>query len=218
MFDCTGLGLCSLAIRIIATSRNEPQIMSEPSLHLASSSPRRHEILTALGLSFTAAGVDVDEGRLENEGPDAMVVRLAAAKARAASDRKSQIVIAADTAVVLGDNVFGKPRDAEDALDMLAQLSGRCHEVMTGVAVLTESKLQTALSITEVWFREIRPDEARAYWQSGEPCDKAGAYAIQGRGGAFVEAITGSFTGVMGLPAFGTAKLLQIAGLEVIKT
>ncbi len=191
--------------------------MNAPQLHLASSSPRRHEILTALGLTFTAAGVDVDEQPLPAEAPDAMVLRLAVLKARSAQ-ADSRIVLGADTAVVLGDLVFGKPRDEADALAMLAQLSGRQHQVMTGVAVLTGEEQQTVLSTTDVRFREIRPDEARSYWQSGEPRDKAGAYAIQGLGGAFVESINGSYSGVVGLPAFETAQLLQNAGLDVLKS
>lgn len=186
------------------------------SLHLASSSPRRREILAALGLTFTAAGVDVCEQRLASEAPEEMVVRLAALKARAAIADAAQIVIAADTAVVLGDIVFGKPQGREHALEILAQLSGRRHKVMTGVATLAGTRLQTALSVTEVSFRQIRPDEARAYWQSGEPHDKAGAYAIQGRGGAFVRSIAGSYSGVVGLPVFETAALLQNAGLDVV--
>ena len=170
----------------------------------------------ALGLTFTAAGVDIDEQRLPGEAPDAMVLRLAAMKARAA-DAGPAIVLGADTAVVLGDLVFGKPRDEADALDMLARLSGQRHEVLTGVAVLASGDLQTGLSVTEVQFREIRPDEAHSYWQSGEPRDKAGAYAIQGLGGAFVESINGSYSGVVGLPAFETAAMLRQAGLELLK-
>jgi len=126
-------------------------------------------------------------------------------------------VLGADTAVVLGDLVFGKPRDEADAVDMLVQLSGRRHQVMTGVAVLAGTRLDSALSVTEVQFREIRPDEVRAYWQSGEPHDKAGAYAIQGRGGVFVQSITGSYSGVVGLPVIETADLLSKAGLNVIE-
>ena len=193
-----------------------PVPMSAPKLHLASSSPRRHEILKALGLSFTAAGVDVDERRQPGEAPQAMVLRLATVKACAAS-ADSAVIIGADTAVVLDDLVFGKPRNEADALVMLGQLSGRWHQVMTGVAVLAGDALQTALSVTDVRFREIYPDEAKSYWQSGEPRDKAGAYAIQGLGGAFVESISGSYSGVVGLPAFETAKMLKNAGLEVLK-
>ena len=95
-------------------------------------------------------------------------------------------------------------------------MSGRTHRVLTGVALYSEQELRTALSVTEVRFREIGPDEALAYWQSGEPCDKAGAYAIQGRGGVFVEAISGSYSGVVGLPVFETVRLLRDAGLRVL--
>jgi len=147
-----------------------------------------------------------------------MVLRLAEAKARAAAVDVPRIVLGADTAVVLGDEVFGKPQGCEDALEMLAHLSGRTHNVLTGVALYSEQGLRTAISATEVRFREIRPDEALAYWQSGEPHDKAGAYAIQGRGGAFVEAISGSYSGVVGLPVFETVRLLQWAGIEVFES
>ena len=190
--------------------------MSTLSLHLASSSPRRSEILKALGLIFTRGGADVDEQRLPGEAAEAMVLRLARAKAEAVPREGSQVVLGADTVVVLGNDILGKPRDCDEALDMLARLSGQTHEVLTGVAVCTDQGLHTALSTTEVRFREIRPDEALAYWQSGEPCDKAGAYAIQGCGGVFVEAIAGSYSGVVGLPVFETVQLLQDAGLRVL--
>jgi septum formation protein len=147
-----------------------------------------------------------------------MVLRLACAKANAASASGSRLILGADTAVVLDDAVFGKPRDQDDAIDMLMRLSGRTHEVMTGVALLDGSVLQTAISITEVSFRKILPDEAIAYWQSGEPLDKAGAYAIQGQGGAFVVAISGSYSGVVGLPAYETSELLQKAGVDILNT
>jgi len=186
------------------------------SLHLASSSPRRSELLTALGLTFTTAGVDIDEQRLPGEAPEAMVLRLARAKAEAVPRNGSQAVLGADTAVVLGTDVLGKPGDCDEALEMLARLSGRTHVVLTGVALCTEQGLQTTMSTTRVRFREIRPDEALAYWQSGEPCDKAGAYAIQGRGGVFVASIDGSYSGVVGLPVFETVQLLSKVGIAVL--
>lgn len=191
--------------------------MTRPKLHLASASPRRREILAALGLSFTAAGVDLDERRLDGEAPAAMVLRLAAAKAIAAAADPATVVIAADTAVVLGDDVFGKPCTRDEALAMLQALSGRTHQVMTGVALRSAAGTATALSTTDVRFREIGPDEALAYWQSGEPGDKAGAYAIQGRGGVFVEAIDGSYSGVVGLPVFESVGLLRAAGIDVLQ-
>lgn len=190
--------------------------MSAISLHLASTSPRRSEILTALGLNFTVGGVAVDEQRQPGEAPDAMVLRLARAKAAAVQRKSAQVVLGADTAVVLDGDVLGKPRDCDDAVNMLARLSGRTHAVLTGVALSTEQGLRTILSTTEVRFREIRPDEALLYWQSGEPCDKAGAYAIQGRGGVFVEAISGSYSGVVGLPVFETVQLLHDVGIQVL--
>jgi septum formation protein len=190
--------------------------MPLPTLHLASSSPRRKEILAALGLTFTSGGVDVDERRLEGESAETMVVRLAEAKARAVEIDELAIILGADTAVVLGDEVFGKPESREAALETLARLSGNTHRVLTGVALYTAQGVRTALSSTEVRFREIGPDEALAYWQSGEPCDKAGAYAIQGLGGVFVEAISGSYSGVVGLPVFETARMLREAGLRVL--
>ena len=209
--NCIGRGRCKAGIHIIVTE-------SLPSLHLASSSPRRTEILNVLGIAFTARGVDIDERREGNEAPDAMVLRLASAKAAAARQDRSGPVLAADTAVVIDDMIFGKPRDEDDALAMLACLSGRSHRVMTGVALHWDDGQETALSVSEVTFREISPDEALAYWQSGEPFGKAGAYAIQGRGGVFVEAIRGSYSGVMGLPVFETAQLLASAGINIIES
>ncbi len=189
--------------------------MSVASLHLASSSPRRRQILECMGLEFTAAGVGVDEQQHPGEAADIMVLRLATAKACAVPAGSGRVVLGADTAVVLDGEVFGKPANREDALRMLGRLSGRRHEVMTGVAVRTGGATKTALSVTEVTFREIGPDEALDYWQSGEPEGKAGAYAIQGRGGAFVASIAGSYTGVVGLPVLETADLLRWAGIEL---
>ena len=189
--------------------------MTTPKLHLASSSPRRSRILEGMGLEFTASGVDIDERRQPGEAADSMVLRLAVEKAGAVPPAVDTVVLGADTAVVLEGEVFGKPEDEADALRMLAELSGRCHQVMTGVAVRAGSATMSALSVTEVTFREIGPDEALDYWQSGEPEGKAGAYAIQGSGGAFVASIAGSYTGVVGLPVHETAELLRWAGIEV---
>ncbi len=194
--------------------------MSNPVLHLASSSPRRRELLTALGLNFSYEGVAIDESALPGEAAPDTVLRLAASKARAAYDSGNyeMPVLGADTLVILDDRVFGKPRSKEEALNMLASLSGRRHQVLTGVALMANGELQTAESLTEVQFREIHPDEAEAYWQSGEPAGKAGAYAVQGLGGIFVSAINGSYTGVVGLPVFETANLLRRAGIELPAT
>jgi len=191
--------------------------MSKPDLHLASASPRRRELLSALGLSFSCGGVDVDESPLAGESVSDLVLRLACSKAQTAADTGDYTipVLGADTIVVLGDRVFGKPGSKEEALNMLASLSGCTHEVLTGVAVMANNELETAMSLTEVQFREIHPDEAEAYWQSGEPAGKAGAYAVQGLGGIFVSGVKGSYTGVVGLPVFETAALLRRAGIAL---
>ena len=188
--------------------------MSESVLILASTSPRREQLLQALGVSFRVQPADVDETRQSGESAEEMVLRLAAAKAMAVNAAEPEIVIAADTAVVLGDEIFGKPRSEADAMRMLGTLSGKTHRVVTGVAVRKGETTISALSSTDVSFRDIDPDEARRYWHSGEPQDKAGAYAVQGRGGVFVRAIMGSYSGVVGLPIFETAELLRKTGFD----
>jgi len=140
--------------------------MVQPILHLASSSPRRREILVSLGVDFSFAGVDIDESRAPQEGVEEMVLRLACEKAQAA-DADELPVLGADTIVALDDRVFGKPASEDDALEMLASLSGRTHKVHTGVACISEGRVSTVVATTEVRFRDIHPDEARAYWQSG---------------------------------------------------
>jgi len=191
-------------------------MLSQPMLILASTSPRRREILAALDVKFTVNDVEIDERRLDNETAEDMVLRLASEKVAAAQVVRPDRVIGADTAVVLGETILGKPRNRDEAVAMLLSLSGRRHRVFTGVALRGPNGVQTALSSTDVYFRAISQDEAHAYWQSGEPCDKAGAYGIQGLGGAFVERLDGSYSGVVGLPVFETVKLLQSAGIDVL--
>ncbi len=188
-----------------------------PDLVLASASPRRRDILRALGLEFSVLPVAVDERRMPDETPEEMVLRLARAKAAAAAADSAKLVIGADTAVVLGDEVLGKPRDEADAVGMLLRLSGKTHKVLTGVALRGAAGLADTTSCTDVTFRRISRDEARDYWQSGEPADKAGAYGIQGRGGVFVERLEGSYSGVVGLPVFETAELLRRAGVKLMR-
>lgn len=191
--------------------------MTQPvTVRLASASPRRREILAALGLEFMVQTVDIDETQLASEPARDMVIRLAVAKAEAATAGPKDIVIAADTAVVVDALVLGKPVDLEDCVAMLDALAGRGHTVFTGVAVRHGDTTHTALSETNVYFRDISRDEALAYWHSGEPQDKAGAYGVQGLGGVFVERIEGSYSGVVGLPVFETAALLRQAGLELV--
>jgi septum formation protein len=187
---------------------------SSPKLWLASTSPRRREILQSLGIDFEVAKVATDESPLQDEAPEDMVLRLAVAKAEAAT--AASYVLGSDTVVVLDGRMLGKPADADDAIDMLLSLSGRSHTVFTGVALKTPQGTRAVLSMTDVRFREIGRDEAIGYWQSGEPVDKAGGYGIQGLGGMFVEAINGSYSGVMGLPVFETVELLKSAGIELL--
>ena len=187
-----------------------------PTLHLASTSPRRREILEALHIEFKIIHVDVDESALPGESPDDMVLRLARAKAEAAEIGAADVALGADTAVVVGGRALGKPVDEPDCIAMLEALSGRCHKVVTGVALHGAGRSETVSSTTDVYFREISRDEALAYWQSGEPCDKAGGYAIQGIGGAFIERIEGSYSGVVGLPVFETLALLKSVGIGAL--
>jgi septum formation protein len=190
-------------------------------LCLASRSPRRRELLAQLGLRSCVMAVDLDESALPGECPEDYVRRLAVAKAQtayAALPATTRLpVLGADTAVVLGSRIFGKPRDGAEARAMLARLSGRQHRVLTGVALLHE-RLDYRLSASQVRFRRISAAEAEAYWRSGEPADKAGGYAIQGLGAVFVAALQGSYSGVMGLPLFETAQLLAAAGLPIWDT
>jgi septum formation protein len=190
---------------------------AQPTLLLASSSPRRREILNALGLIFSVKANEIDERALPEESPEQLVLRLAEAKAATAECGPDDFVIGADTAVVLENDALGKPVDRDDAIAMLLSLSGRSHHVLTAVALRGPHGVETVLSRTRVDFREIRRDEALAYWQSGEPRDKAGAYGIQGLGGLFVSGIDGSYSGVVGLPVFETAGLLANAGFELLR-
>ncbi len=187
-----------------------------PRVYLASASPRRRELLTQIGVGFELVEVQVDETRHRGEAPERYVLRLALAKAEAARlalGRTPLPVLAADTVVVLGERVLGKPRDRSEALAMLGWLSGRTHEVLTAVALLGREE-QTALSRSRVTFGPLDAAQALAYWQSGEPADKAGAYGIQGIGGRFVRHLEGSYSGVMGLPLYETAELLAREGID----
>ena len=191
-------------------------MLRPPALHLASTSPLRRELLAALQLEFSVGHVDVDETPQLGEAPEDMALRLARAKAEAGLAGTQDLVLAADTVVAVDGRSLGKPVDEQDCLAMLNALSGRSHTVVTGVALRGPDGTSTALSATDVYFRKISRDEALAYWQSGEPCDKAGAYAIQGLGGVFVERIEGSYSGVVGCPVFETVALLREAGLDVV--
>ncbi|MDD2768723.1 MAG: Maf family protein [Methylococcus sp.] len=185
-------------------------------LILASTSPRRRELLGRFALPFEVLAVEVEErpGLAETAGDYVRRVasdKSAQGQARAPADAA---VLAADTEVVLDGHIFGKPQGPEHACEMLGRLSGRTHEVLSAVSLRRGDRHWEALSVSRVRFRDIGPEEIDAYWASGEPADKAGAYAIQGRGELFVAELQGSFSGVMGLPLLETAGLLRHLGLE----
>lgn len=189
-------------------------------LFLASNSPRRRELLEQVGVRYATVSVEVDESPLAGEAAEALVQRLALAKAEAGlamrPDGHQEPVLGADTLVVLDNEPLGKPRDREAALAMLARLSGRSHQVMTAVALVTGNRREVVLQESRVRFREIAAEERAAYWASGEPADKAGSYGIQGHGALFVEYLEGSYSGVMGLPLFETAQLLARFGINLL--
>ena len=186
------------------------------SLCLASASPRRSQLLTQIGVPHLVLATDTDESRRAGESPAEYVRRLAVDKARAAQARGAggaRAVLAADTAVVLGDEIFGKPADAGECVAMLGRLGGCTHEVLTAIALACDGEVQRELSVSRVTLRPIEPRECREYWATGEPCDKAGGYAVQGLAAVFIERIEGSYSGVMGLPLYETARLLERAGI-----
>ena len=178
---------------------------------LASAFPRRAELLSSAGYRFAVDSVDVDESLLAGEAPEAYVLRVARAKARAVAARhaKGTIVLAADTSVVIGGEILGKPVHHEDAARMLSRLSGRVHEVLTGVVLVTGRTELTDVARTRVHFLELSPRDIAWYVETGEPDGKAGAYAIQGRGARFVDWIDGSWSNVVGLPVSTVARLVQ---------
>lgn len=170
-------------------------------LILASASPRRADLLTAAGFVFEVRPVEVDERPLAGEAPGDYVLRLATCKARAFTCRRpGEVVLAADTTVVVEDRILAKPSDPTDARSMLEQLSGREHAVLTGVAILAGERLLSGVESSRVWFTSLAAEEIDWYVRSGEPADKAGAYAIQGLASRFVERIDGSYSNIVGLP------------------
>lgn len=182
--------------------------------------------MTQLGVSFEMVSQDVDETRIEGESPEQYVERLALEKAKAGlrslGENHCGPVLGADTSVVIDDDVLGKPESKSHAIDMLRRLSGRRHRVLSAVAVvgcdnLGQDRSLVRLSISYVDFRPVTGDECAAYWGTGEPVDKAGAYAIQGKAALFIEKLEGSYSGVMGLPLFETGELLGQLGIEILK-
>ena len=204
--------------------------MSYQRIYLASRSPRRRDLLQQIGVAFEVLpadnggprDTDVDETPLAGESPSGYAMRIARAKGEAGWRTVTHCslpvfpVLAADTTVVLDNEIIGKPDDPAHARELLARLSGRTHQVLTAVAVVADGRMETALSASTVEFRKLDDAEILRYAASGEPLGKAGAYAIQGRAAVFVRAIGGSYSGIMGLPLYETAELLQRFGIRPI--
>lgn len=190
--------------------------MHAPQLILASASPRRRELLAQIGIHFVVQTADVDETPLPGETPEALVERLAILKAETVWNANSLPVLGSDTLGILNGELLVKPRDFPHAQQMLRQMSGQAHEILTAVALTNAMGTQVMLSRSVVKFRTITDSEILAYWGSGEPHDKAGAYAIQGLGAVFIEKLEGSYSGVMGLPLFETAQLLTTVGINTL--
>jgi len=188
-------------------------------LILASASPRRQDLLKGLGFNCTVSPQDIDESPLADEKPKSIVKRLALAKAKAAiatlSETDHRLVIGSDTIVVCDEEILGKPQHKADGLAMLRLLSGRTHQVLTAVALLNHDKQLETMSVTNVSFKKLSDAEIEAYWESGEPEGKAGAYAVQGLGAMFVDEIQGSYSGVVGLPIFETVNLFINFGIDI---
>jgi septum formation protein len=189
---------------------------SRPVLRLASASPRRRQLLELIGVPHVVTPADIDETPHSGEAAGDYVMRLAREKAEAVWARHQDLpVLAADTTVVVDEEILGKPASLDDARAMLAKLSDRGHFVHTGIALRTVHGVSVDISSTDVEFAPLTDEMIRTYWDSGEPQGKAGAYAIQGLGAVFVRDIAGSYTGVMGLPLFETAEMLRYAGIRV---
>lgn len=178
---------------------------------LASASSRRQQLLDQINIRYHVMPVDVDESAQKDESHIKLVQRLACLKAETAWQQsdKTRPVLGADTLGVIGDSLLVKPIDYHDAHRMLSQMANNWHDIVTAIALYSPQGVQTALSVSRVQFRAIATDEIKAYWYSGEPQDKAGAYAIQGQGAVFVKRIEGSYSGIMGLPLYETHQLLQ---------
>jgi septum formation protein len=197
------------------SNRNTPVVI------LASASPRRQELLRQIGVSFQTVEPDVDETPGHNESADAFVLRLALEKARVGlrmvreRDLNGAPVLGADTCIVFDGEILGKPDDREHGIAMLTRLAGRSHEVLTGVALVDDGREQQVISRSRVTFAHLSPDEIAAYWDTGEPGDKAGDYAVQGRAATFIERIEGSYSGIVGLPLFEVAHMLKNLGMQL---
>jgi septum formation protein len=195
---------------------------SKPLIWLASASPRRSALLKQIGIAHEVRPVDLDETSKPGESPAEYVTRLAQAKAQALWSRLSADqrlpVLGSDTTVALGNEILGKPADREDGLRMLRALSGRTHQVFTAVALRHEQGCDARMSVSDVTVKALSDGEIEAYWETGEPADKAGAYGIQGQAAVFIERIAGSYSGIVGLPLYETGELLRMIGITLERT
>ncbi len=203
---------------MIPTSTDTAQVT------LASSSPRRAQLLDQLCISYSVCPADIDESSLQQESPEAYVERLARCKAihvrkHASPSQNVNVenhpVLAADTCVALQGRIYGKPQDRDDAVEFLLELSDRTHSVYTGTAIVSGASCVSCTAKTDVTFRAISEDEAARYWATREPEGKAGGYAIQGMGAVFVQHLDGSYSNVMGLPLLETTRLLKLSGIHI---
>ncbi len=183
-----------------------------PQIYLASSSPRRQELLQQMGVRYKVVAQQAEEHYQTGETAEQFVIRLALEKARDAFEHLENTdipVLGSDTAVVYNNNILGKPKNKQHAIDMLMELSNQTHQVITAVALLNQHQSRYAVAISEVSFSKLNRQLCDNYWATGEPVDKAGAYGIQGRGALFIRYIKGSYSGIMGLPVYETAQLLK---------
>lgn len=195
--------------------------IAKPLIYLASASPRRSALLAQIGVAHRVAPVAVDESVASAEAPETYVTRLAALKAETLWQRLTEPerlpVLGSDTTVVVDNGILGKPADEDECVRMLQLLSGRTHQVHTAVALRSSAGSDVRLSISDVTFRELSMAEMRSYWRTGEPADKAGGYAVQGRAAIFISRIAGSYSGIMGLPLFETAQLLGTQKITLVE-
>ncbi len=190
-----------------------------PQLYLASASPRRQDILQQMGLVFSVVAQNIEEQYQPDESAQDYVLRLAVEKSKdglKGLPRQNIPVLGADTIVAVDGKILEKPENREHGIEMLLSLSGRTHQVMTAVALSNENKIQSSFSVSEVLFAPLSRKICENYWQTGEPVDKAGSYAVQGQGALFIKNINGSYSGVMGLPIYETGLLLNQFGINLL--
>ena len=196
----------------------ENELVSISQITLASASPRRRELLDQIQLSYSVHPVNIDESHIAGESAEQFVSRLAREKAQAGFKLYPQRpALGSDTIVISEQKILGKPENRQQGIAMLESLSGTTHQVMTAVAICSEKVERCLISCSEVEFAPLSAQQIEAYWETGEPLDKAGGYAVQGIAAQFIKNIKGSYSGIMGLPLYETTALLSLAGISVIK-